>query len=545
MSKPNTKSNEFKLEDVSIIAWLLENKIKQEKGELIEFRNHPFLYDIYRDFSPKIVGLKAAQVGMSVLQVLKFVWAIKHYNIDGIYTMPTDSDMNVFVGGKVNRIIKHNPILQEYTHDKDSVEQKKIGDGMAYFRGSFSKRAAISVTSDLNVHDEEDFSDQIVIGDYESRLQHSKFKWEWRFGHPTTIGVGVTRHWENSDQKHWFVKCKCGKEQFMKWPESICFERKVYQCKYCGLEITDKQRIQGRWVSKYKEREYSGYWIPLLIAPWIDAKEIIKKSQEKTEEYFYNRVLGLPYVGAGNKVTQEDILGNLTKDNNTQEGTIVIGCDTGLKLRYVVGNQEGIFHYGESKEISWYANNNQSPYSEIEKFLKIYPKSVAIFDQGGDIIGVRELSEKYLGRVFLAHYRSDRKTMQLVRWGEGDEEGNVLIDRNRTMQLVIDEFKARRIPIYGTEGEWWNYWLHWSHIYRVAEEDNLGVLQYKWMRADRDDWVHATIYWRVGISRFSSGEGIVFGANEFDKINVSPMIDPITRTAQHSPHGLKRNWNID
>ena len=51
--------------------------------------------------------------------------------------------------------------------------------------------------------------------------------------------------------------------------------------------------------------EYSGYWIPLLLAPWITAKEILDYKADKTEEYFYNKVLGLPYIGGGNKLSKQ------------------------------------------------------------------------------------------------------------------------------------------------------------------------------------------------------------------------------------------------
>jgi hypothetical protein len=288
----------------------------------------------------------------------------------------------------------------------------------------------------------------------------------------------VSKYWELSDQKHWFIKCPhCNKEQYLKWPESIDPVREVFVCRHCAGELSDNDRRRGRWVAKFKNREFSGYWIPLLIAPWMSAKKILKYYTDNTEEYFYNRVLGLPYVGSGNKVQKDDILGNLTKELNTQEGRIVIGVDTGIYLRYVVGNSSGIFYYGQTKK-----------YEDIEILLRRYANSIAVFDAGGDIVGVREMREKYPGRVYLCHYGVDRKTLQLVRWGDNDESGNVIVDRNRMIQLVIDEFKDRRIPLQGNENEWWDFWLHWDHIYRVQEEDNLGVLKSKWLRNGRDDW---------------------------------------------------------
>ena len=130
-----------------------------------------------------------------------------------------------------------------------------------------------------------------------------------------------------------------------------------------------------------------------------------------------------------------------------------------------------------------------------------------VIDSGGDLIASREMRERYKNRVFLAYYRQDRKNDELFSWN--DTELSVTIDRNRAIQLIIDEFTDRRIPIYGNETDWYDYWVHWSHIYRVTEEDQLGQPKSKWMRSDRDDWVHATVYWRTGMDRFMQGEGAI------------------------------------
>jgi len=530
------------LENFSIHAWIQEHQMKTEKGILIDFYYHLFLFEPYTDLSAKQVMLKAAQIGLSTLEILKIIYVVKVFGIDAIYTLPTDGDVSVFVNGKVNRIIANNPILQTYTHDRDNVEQKAIGKGMVYFRGTFTKRAAISVSSDLLIHDEEDFSDQVIIGDYESRLQHSKYKWHWHFGHPSTEGVGVSRYWEKSDQKHWFITCPhCKKEHYMSWPESIDKDKEIFICKYCKGELSDEDRRKGRWVAKYnmgdiieskgKEKikiEYSGYWIPLLIAPWIKASYIIELFKTKSEEYFWNRVLGLPYVGSGNKVSQDIIMRNLTEEQNFQKGRIVIGCDTGKYLRFVIGNELGIFHYGEEKDQKDSEGKILvSKYDKIEYFLNRWPNSIVVFDQGGepeDSVRVRELKEKYIGRVFLAFYREDRKTQQLVTWGDDEEYGNVVIDRNRTIQLVIDEFSDSRIPLFGSEADFWDYWIHWSHIYRVEEETKLGTVKRRWMRSNRDDWVHATVYWRVGMSRFAHGDGKIY-ENKPHTIKTAPEVE--------------------
>jgi hypothetical protein len=208
------------------------------------------------------------------------------------------------------------------------------------------------------------------------------------------------------------------------------------------------------------------------------------------------------------------IMSLITDEQNLFKGRLVMGLDTGKDLRYVVGNAQGIVGYGQLKDYSPDPELGITLEQSVEYFLKKFPELVLIIDQGGDIIGSRKLRAKYPGRVFLCHYSVDRKTMQLIRWGGKDEDGNVVVDRNRMLQLVIDEIKEKRWKLYnGSYDDYHDYWLHWSHIYRTVEEDEKGMRKYVWKRSDRDDWVHATVYWRVGLSKFLEN-GFVAGNDQ-------------------------------
>lgn len=516
----------------SIHAWIVENKIVNEKGERIEFHNHLFLYDIYKDRSTNIAVMKPAQVGLSTLQIIKNHYDAKRDKLDIIYTLPTDGDVNVFVSGKVNRIIANNPCMLADVDDKDSIEQKQIGDSYEYFRGTWTKKAAIMITADRLVHDEIDSSKLSVIADFPARLQHSKRKDIHVFSHPSVPKKGVHQYFLESDQKEWFISCpSCNKYQYLEWNTedprrmSVDLDRKEFICKKCKYILSADDRAVGEWVPrKFQEKpKYSGYHISLLMAPWVTAGEIVDKYNEvvagkQTMDYFYNKVLGLPWAGGGNTVDEETILGLCTSDPNEYKTRLVIGVDTGVALRYVVGNRQGLVGFGQMKDYSPDDTNKLQMHETLEYWLTKFPNSIMVIDQGGDIIGARKLRKKYPGRVFLCHYARDRKTMKLIRWGEKDESGNVLVDRNRMIQLTIDEARSRAFRIYnGTRADWHDYWLHWSHIYRVWEEDALGKPTYTWLRDGRDDWVHATIYWRVGIDRFGTSGAIV---------GVSPTPEP-------------------
>lgn len=486
-----------RLAEYSIHKWLIDHDIKSERGDPLDFRSHFFLYDIYRDFSPLQVGLKAAQVGWTTMAVLKNFYLAEMRRLDSIYTVPTQDDVYSLVGTKVNRMIDANPHLKALVKGHDAMERKQIGRNVVYFRGTMTEREALMVSSDLNVHDEEDRSDQQVVQQYRSRLQHSKLKWEWHFSNPSVEGNGVSRYWADSDQKHWFIKCsKCSEEQFLSWPESVDQERRVYQCKKCYEELSDEDRRVGRWLKKITATapSYSGYWVSLLMTPWTSAAEIVKIFNTKSKEYFWNFVLGLPYVGEGNKVTPDVLYRNLTRTVNRQRD-VVIGVDSGVVKHFVCGNRQGLFHYGRTER-----------WADVASLLDRFDRSIAVVDALPDITGPRELQERFPGRVFLCHYARDRKTQQIVRWGENKELGNVLVDRNRAIQMTIDEFAGRRIPIEGTRDDWGEFYSHWDTLYRVTEHDSLGTPQISWMTSTgMDHWVHATVYWRVGMDKYGGG----------------------------------------
>jgi len=522
-----------------IYQWMDQHQIKNEKGELVTFEDHPYLYEIYGDTSQYISVMKGAQVGMSTCEIIKNHFDAKDQKLDIIYTLPTDADVSVFVGGKVNRIIANNPCMVADVADKDSVEQKKVGNSMIYFRGTFTKRAAIMVTADRLSHDEKDSSKLDILNDYQARLQHSKHKQIHTFSHPDIPETGVHSDWLVSDQKHWFVTCPhCKFHHFLNWDTvnpkkmSIDIERQEYVCKRCKGILSDYDRAMGHWVAKYPERKRSGYWVPLLIAPRVPASEIVSRFKDPnvTPWFFHTRILGLPYADGTTKLLRHHFLQNLTNKSDApqQDERVVIGIDTGLKLDFVMGNKRlGLFFQGDAED-----------YKPLDAAMERWPKAIAIIDAGGDLIGSRAFAARWPGRVFICYLTGDRKKNELVSWGDGDEHGAVTVDRNRMIQLVVDEFRDKRIPVQGVEADWYEYWLDWNNLSKIKILDPAtnAVKGFKWVRTGRDHRALATVFWRVGMVRFA-GTGAIVGADAPRKPN-SYMVDGVTQTAGFNPEEL-------
>lgn len=469
--------------------------ITNDQGEKLDFKDHAYMWDIYEDFSPHQAIEKAAQIGFSTAANIKALWLAKNRGMDIIYSLPSASDIKEFVSGKTNRLIANNPIFQEWTKDKDSIEQKLVGGNVIYFRGTWTERAAIAIPADAYISDETDRSKQDIVRQYKTRLQHSRFAWEWYFSNTSAPGVGVDAHWQESDQKHWFFKCQSCSHEWYLTMENIMYDktgRPYFGCAKCKKEL---DRHKGRWVARYRGKDVSGYRIPLLVVPRVTAAEILKKKKDYSDEQFANFVLAEPYVGKGNVLTRAMLSQNLVSRVNPRDALEVMGVDTGKGINYVIGNKHGIFYNGKCDD-----------YAPIDKYLQQNRTAVCVIDQGGDIIGPRKLREKYPNRVFLCFFRPDRKNDELITWN--DDDGTVTADRNKLLQLCVDEFSEHRIPLYGTEEDWHEFFLEWIGMYRTVDENALGVPVFKWNKpaSGRCDYPFATVYWRIGMDRFLESE---------------------------------------
>lgn len=506
-------------------TWMVYNGIKNEAGIKLTFDRRPWVKDIINDLSPKQAWLKPPQIGATVSTNLKMLWVAKQLGKDIIYTLPTQTDIEDIVGGSVNRIIAQNPILQQWVREHDTVAQKSVGDNLIRYRGTWSAKQATMVPSSLNVHDEVDSSELSVITLYETRLEAQEGeenKWRWYFSHPSIEGQGVAIYWDKSDKKEWYIPCQaCGRHQFLSWPDSISIERECYQCKYCKTELPESVRTgPGQWCNQdgipwtgkiAGDYEFSGWHVSQLMLYNKSAREIIKAFNDplKDKQWFYNYVLGLPYVSSEDRIEPAVVLRNCVDIINPQESRVVIGVDTGLGLHMTLMNRDGVFYYEHDNTIT----ENRTPYDRLKELMRKFPKSIVVLDQGGELMLTRVLQQEFPGRVFLCYYNKDRKTIELVEWGEDEEYWKVKVDRNRMMTLVVEQLRdTGRVLLNGTKEEWSEWASHFGYLYREKlivkeakgkDDRTLYGTEYVWKRNGPDHFAHSFLYAMVGMQKFS------------------------------------------
>lgn len=522
------------LEDENIIAWIFQNQIKTERGVPISFDRHSFMIDPYLDWRPLQGVRKAAQCGWSIMTNLKLFYAAKHgiqkYGVSAanvIYTLPSDSDVNTFVPSKTNLLIQNNPVIKNYLKDDslnyrdvDSIQRKKIENSMVYFKGTRSKTAALMISSDLNIHDESDRSEQSIIEQYESRLENSMYRGRWIFSNPSFPNMPADLMFKQSDQKHWFVKCEhCGHWQYGDWFKLSSYEfkksnhmfiddkNKLYICGNCARPISDENRGRGQWVAKYPSRDASGYWVNQIMYSWKSAKDLLFVEANKDKAYFYNFVMGLPYIGTDVTIDGNTIIQNMVLDKpEWQRGRVAMGIDNGDVKHYVIMNEKGIIQIGKTEkwDVIEMLIRKYEPYFIVD--LNPYPRVP------------RELARKYR-HGFASFYKTGVKSLKLVEWGTGEKQHMVYPDRNKVMDDLVGYIADGKLLFYGSKAYYEEYISHWETMYRIdrvgdRRADEVGpttkVVQGIWESSTGEDhYCHATLYAYVALSKMLGGSGKV------------------------------------
>lgn len=238
-------------------------------------------------------------------------------------------------------------------------------------------------------------------------------------------------------------------------------------------------------------------------------KKEIEDDRIKRPGLYKQKWLGEPYVSPNDLLSMMALTKCLSPKLNEREGRTIIGIDTGHDIYYTLINKQGVYYHGYCKSPQEVNDPNYDPYDEIDKLMKDNPNWILVADQGGDLIGIRKLQAKYGGRVFLVWFVKETKSKQLIRWGENEEYGKVLVDRNRTIQLVVDEINDQRLTFNGSKEDWQPFFEHCLNIYRVKEingdeNDPQYGWRWVWKRKGPDHWFMSMIYALVGMDKFAS-----------------------------------------
>lgn len=426
---------------------------------------------------------KASQMGITAWAMNRVIWMAANFVIVGIYTMPTGGDVSDLSQARFNPIMQYSDL--DVSRDVDNIGIKKIGLSFVYFRGTWNERQAISVPSDINVHDEVDFSRPDICEMYDERLSASPFKMKIKISTPTIPDFGISAMYKDTNKKEWFVTClKCKHRQIMTEDNILDNEFRCVKCK----AVLDRKNGQWRATGTAKTE---GYHLSQLMAPWISAEQILKKKEKaKLKKHYFNFVLGEDYAGGDDMVTRADIQGCVTKIDDLPEDTAktVVGVDWGDTSWAIVRRGNCILHM---EQITGDTRTHPKRVAELMEIFNAY----AVCDFGYGDTKNKALIDWFPKKVWQCLYAA-----KIVFPRFDEKKRQVDIDRTLSLTESFEEIKMKQIKILPSP-ELETFMKHFGNMVETKTIDDHGEVKSEIERVGDDHYVHAYNYARLLFSR--------------------------------------------
>ena len=357
------------------------------RGTPMSFVDKPYLIELYADAANcnDWVIRKAVQTGMSELSVQIALQKAGWQGRIVAYVLPTYSIRDRFVKQRVDPLLRFVPAYRERCpggmtmgNEKakkartGSLKLKKFGAGSMLFLGSNTPGDFVEFSADLLIVDEFDHCDPENLAKAKDRLRESPYPQMIRLGNPTLPNVGISRLYDESDRRRWYMQCgHCGERQPVDWFINVVRrdegtgqwlprDHKGWAgaqahnhvqgnweggpdirpvCRRC-TEPFDRVAAGALWVAE-GEGSTRGYWMSRLdvlsqrltdlYLEWLKAQGAPTKLAA-----FYCSVLGIPFEYSGARLDQSMLEAAAIGDNLDYSGgdqyrrlTVTAGIDVG------------------------------------------------------------------------------------------------------------------------------------------------------------------------------------------------------------------------
>lgn len=499
-------------------------------GRPFSFKGHEFQKRILGDESREVVILKPAQVGISemsmrmaagLLMVMPGAFRVG-------YTFPTASFASNYAKTRFAAIVQGSDALRSAisSQDVDSADTKTFGHGKElYFKGAATGNAAISTTLDMLIHDELDFSDSEILGNYSSRIIHSEYKWKVKLSTPTHPGGPIDEAFKAS--RRWWNFCRCLHCQHMFVPDyydhvripgfdghldevsrdnlhTLRYAEAQMLCPACGKPV-DLLPEHREWVCENPDDNYiaTGYRIQPFDAPTVVTLEdlVVASTSYASKARFRQFSLGKPAEDAESGLTEEDLNGAAVELVHSPFTTHQMGIDLGLICHFTIGGLDGEGKLGV-------VHRERVPLSKFrERYWALkaqYRVTVVVSDiqpYSDLIMGLSSEDANLYGASYVTRNGLD---LFDVKVREEDPDAalmgvrQVQVNRNAMFDHILAEYREGRV--WTCKGNDWElYKAHMQDMKRASATLRNGEFTSVWQKSSKgqDHYHHSLLYLSV------------------------------------------------
>lgn len=455
---------------IPLLDWVYKARPMLKENRPFELARYPYLEEIYKTKAKRIVIYKASQMGASEFAISYSLHACDIRGGNVLYTFPNATGVSEFSAARIGPAVEVSPYLQNIVGAAKDIATgktinrvglKQVRHNYLYLRGATVKidgRAPQlkSVDADVIIEDEVDEIDPRAEPILEKRLGNSLIDEIIYISTPMYEGLGIHRHFLNSDGREWFVKCEhCNTRQIMTLDNLVIESdnldrpiawhqddrgRAIVACIACKKPL---DRLgPGEWVPERPDHDRAGFHITRWFGWKFDLDGLIDALQETDQtkrRETYNQDLGLPYRPKGAGLTKDD-LREARRDyafgQDRSLGRPFMGVDVGGAINVVIRSPE----HPETGERRLLYAAEVSSFDEVGRLIKAWRVKRAVIDALPEATLAADLAKSFrAGRVFVSYYGEDKKTTETAK--HNIDERLVVVDRTKAIDEVIALFK--------------------------------------------------------------------------------------------------------
>jgi len=323
------------------------------------------------------------------------------------------------------------------------------------------------------------------------RMSHSEFKNVLKLSNPTLPDYGISKAFEETDQRYWLLKCeKCGEYTCLEdlFPDCLLEvgNKVIRACQKCESELNP---AIGEWVAKKpRVTEKRGYHYSQLFSQFVEPAEILHQFRTTNNlTDFYNLKIGVGYVEAENRLSTQEVLALCGNEgiSNEDQGPCYMGVDQGKDLHVVIGKSVPqkagkIIHLGIYKD-----------WEELDRLMKNFKVSRCVVDALPETRNARAFADRFKGRIYLNYYNMHQKG----RYAWNEKDLTVSCNRTESLDASHAEIMNGQIVLPKECEIVQEFARHCSSVAKKLEEDEeTGSRRYIYVKLGTDHFRHAFNY---------------------------------------------------